>query len=367
VRAVVVDLFCGVGGLSYGFRREGFRVKAGVDSDESCKYAYETNLGAPFISCDIRELPASRIAKFFASDKSAYRILIGCAPCAPFSLYTGRYRKARKRDRHHKWQLLREFSRLVFATRPHVVSMENVTRLRRHRIFKDFVSGLRKRGYKVTYYVVRADHYGVPQRRSRLVLFASRLGEIHLVPSTHRDDPATVRDVIAGLPKLKAGATATGDRLHMARGLTSINLRRLRSTSKAGSWRDWPPELQLDCHKKPNGKSFRSVYGRMRWDAPAPVITTQCLGIGNGRFGHPDQNRAISVREAALLQTFPRKFRFLAAGAPVYGVRLARQIGNAVPVQLGRIIARSIKRHLQSVERVRKHASRPSPRKRTDS
>jgi DNA (cytosine-5)-methyltransferase 1 len=349
MRAAVVDLFCGIGGLSYGFKKEGFSVKLGVDSDESCKFAFETNV-APFVARDIRKLPASQVARVLRSDMSAYRVLIGCAPCAPFSLYTGRYRKAKRRDRHRKWELLREFSRIVLATKPDVVSMENVPRLRRHRIFNEFVQSLESAGYTVSFYHVRADWYGVPQRRSRLVLFASRFGKIELLPPTHRKEPITVREAIGHLPRLKAGRSCATDRLHMSRGLSEINLLRLKATGRGGGWKDWSKHLQLECHKKNKGKSFRSVYGRMQWDAPAPVITTQCLGIGNGRFGHPEQNRAISIREAALLQSFPRRFRFLPPRTPVHGLHLARQIGNAVPVRLGRVIALSIKRHLQDVD-----------------
>lgn len=349
MRTEVVDLFCGIGGLSYGFKNEGFTIKAGFDSDESCKYAFETNVQAPFFGKDIRQLAGSDVAKAFARDRSAYRVLIGCAPCAPFSMYMGRYRKAKRHDQSRKWELLREFSRLIRATKPHVVSMENVPRLRRHPVFNQFVAGLRRSGYTVSHYKVMADRYGVPQRRSRLVLFASLFGKIDILPATHLDNAVTVRDAIGKLPKIKAGVPSEHDRLHVSRALSHVNLLRLRSTKEGGSWKDWSEDLQLRCHKKPQGRSFRSVYGRMRWNAPAPVITTQCLGIGNGRFGHPDQHRAISVREAALLQTFPMKFRFVPPRGPIYGLHLARQIGNAVPVRLSCIIARSIKNHLKSV------------------
>jgi DNA (cytosine-5)-methyltransferase 1 len=220
-------------------------------------------------------------------------------------------------------------------------------------------------GYTVSYKKVRADHYGVPQRRARLVLFASLWGEVHLPPETHRKRPITVKDAIGNLPRIQAGRPCPTDRLHVTRGLSAKNLARLRSTAEGGGWKDWDRSLQLACHKRRKGKSFRSVYGRMRWDAPSPVITTQCLGIGNGRFGHPSQNRAISIREAALLQSFPKGFRFLPPREPINGLRLARQIGNAVPVKLSRVIARAIKRHLGLVSKtpigVRGDAGRRSP------
>lgn len=272
-------------------------------------------------------------------------MLIGCAPCAPFSIYTGRYRKVKQKD--DRWRLLEEFSRLISAIKPDVVSMENVPRLVRHHAFRNFVVGLKDAGYEVTYQKVRAQHYGVPQRRARLVLIASKWGKVAFPPATHLRNPVTVRRAIGKLPPLEAGKPCKRDRLHVTRGLTPRNLARLKVTAEGGSWKDWDEDLQLACHKKKNGSSFRSVYGRMRWDEPSPVITTQCLGIGNGRFGHPEQDRAISIREAALLQSFPKKFRFVRPRGPVLGKPLARHIGNAVPVRLAQVIARAIKRHLE--------------------
>jgi DNA (cytosine-5)-methyltransferase 1 len=343
----VIDVFCGIGGLSHGFKSEGFDVIAGIDSDRSCRFAYETNIKASFIEADVAKIRKKEIVELFNKRKFSHRVLVGCAPCTPFSIYVGRYQKKHRRD--DRWFLLNEFSRLVLLTKPDVISMENVPRLTRHKNFSKFIRELEQAGYSVTYRTVCADSYGVPQRRFRLILFASLWGKIELVPPTHPDKPKTVRDAIGGLPKIRAGERCPSDRLHVTRNLSERNLARLKSTSEGGSWKDWDEELQLKCHKKKKGKSFRSVYGRMRWDAPSPVITTQCLGIGNGRFGHPKQHRAISIREAALLQSFPRNFRFLAPRDTINGRQLARQIGNAVPVKLGKMIARSIKHHLAEV------------------
>lgn len=132
-----VDVFCGVGGLSYGFKKEGFEIKAGIDSDRSCRYAYETNIGSDFLEMDVTSITGSKLNKLFGARRRSYRILIGCAPCQPFSIYTGRYKKAKQTD--GRWQLLDQFARLVAQTKPHVVSMENVARLSRHRVFKKFV------------------------------------------------------------------------------------------------------------------------------------------------------------------------------------------------------------------------------------
>lgn len=344
--AEVVDLFCGIGGLSAGFRREGFDVIAGVDVDSSCRFAYEKNIKATFIAESVKELSAERLIGLFGNDVP--RILVGCAPCQPFSTYTGRYRRGETEDElDRRWELLDEFSRLIDGTCPDIVSMENVPRVTAHPAFQNFVERLDKAGYSVNYHTVRAHEYGVPQRRTRLVLFASKFGPVDLIPPTHRGKPVTVRDAIGDLPPIAAGSAHIDDPLHASRGLGEKNLRRLQATREGGSWKDWDAELQLTCHKKEGGRSFRAVYGRMSWDEPSPVITTQCLGIGNGRFGHPEQDRAISIREAAILQSFPRNFKFAAPSQKISGVQLARQIGNAVPPRLGQIIARSIKRHLE--------------------
>lgn len=348
MRIGVVDIFCGIGGLSYGFSREGFDVIAGIDSDGSCRYAYETNIKAKFIEADVGEIRKQHITSLFNKRKFSYRVLVGCAPCTPFSIYTGRYRKRRRDD--ERWQLLNDFSRLVRMARPDVVSMENVPRLTCHPIFGKFISEIEVAGYTVTYKKVRAHHYGIPQRRSRLVLFASLWGKVELIPPTHLGRLINVRDAIGNLPKIQAGEGCISDRLHVSRRLHPPTLVRIQATAEGGSWKDWDDTLQLACHRKKKGESFRSVYGRMRWDAPSPVITTQCLGIGNGRFGHPEQDRAISIREAALLQSFPKSFRFLPAREPIRSVELSRQIGNAVPLKLSKIIARSIKRHLIDVQ-----------------
>jgi len=224
--------------------------------------------------------------------------------------------------------------------------MENVPDLARHRVFRDFLASLERDGYFVGWGVVDAADYGVPQTRRRLVLLASTLGPIELIPAPRRQKRKTVRDAIGHLDPIAAGMASPKDRLHRSSALTDINIQRIRCTPQGGGWRDWPERLKLACHRKESGASFPSVYGRMRWDEPAPTLTTQCHGLGNGRFGHPDQDRAISLREAALLQTFPASYRFVPDDASIEIGTVARHIGNAVPVRLARAIARSIKLHL---------------------
>lgn len=347
----VIDLFCGIGGLSHGFVKENFNVAAGIDIDETCKYSFETNNNAIFISKSISDISKKEINELFGN--AQYKILVGCAPCQPFSSYT--FKGGEKKD-NKKWKLLYEFARLVKETEPDVISMENVSQLinfKKAPVFKDFLNELHKLGYFIYYEVVNCPDYGIPQNRKRLVLLASKLGEIKLIPKTHnKGNYITVKDAIGKLPRIKDGEVYKKDKLHHARKLTPLNKKRIQTTPYGGSWKDWPDELKLECHKKKSGKSYPSVYGRMKWEEPSPTMTTHCIGYGNGRFGHPEQDRAISLREASLLQTFPIDYKFFDEKEGSFSsVVIARQIGNAVPVKLGEVVARSIKEHLKEVKK----------------
>ena len=341
----VVDLFCGIGGLSYGMKSKGFKILEGFDLDATCQYAYETNNEAKFVYKDIREVTKDDIIPLYS--KKSIKVLAGCAPCQPFSSYA--FKNKNKDEK--KYNLLYEFGRLVKDVQPDIVTMENVPAIASFKlksVLADFVKVLQEERYYVKYQVVYCPNYGIPQTRKRLVLLASRLGEIALIPSTHKkEDYVTVRDVIGHLPPLKAGESCPSDALHRCRTLSPLNMRRMIATPYGGSWRDWPEELLLACHKKEGGKSFGSVYGRMVWEEPAPTMTTLCTGIGNGRFGHPEQNRAISAREAALFQTFPITYKFFPNEQEVSLTKASRYIGNAVPPRLGEVIAESIKQHIR--------------------
>ena len=338
----MVDVFCGAGGLSHGFMLEGFDVRAGIDIDASCRHAYEHNNGARFIEKNIADVRSAEVSALFAEGQ--LRILVGCAPCQPFSPYS------RKRT-DDKWRLLGEFARLVRETQPDVLSMENVPRLANFHggeLLRGFLRDLEDAGYAVWSRVVDCAAYGVPQTRQRLVVLASRVGPIALVPPTHKPGSyRTVRDAIADLPPIAAGKSAADDPLHRASRLSAVNLARIRAAKPGQTWRDWDASLVADCHRKDSGRWYQSVYGRMSWEAPAPTITTQCNGFGNGRFGHPEQDRAISLREAALLQTFPRDYQFFAPDECWTISSAARSIGNAVPVALARAVARSVARTLE--------------------
>lgn len=304
----VIDLFCGIGGLTKGLELAGLNVVAGIDIDDSCRFAYEKNNNAHFIKYDINNLSPSCLNSIYPMD--SIRILVGCAPCQPFSKYSKRYRKTGRKD--DKWKLINTFSSLIEHTLPHIVSMENVPELVHEEVFDTFLKILEENNYFTEWKIVYCPDYGIPQKRKRLVLTASSLGSIHLIHPTHSQDQyRTVKDAIGSMPPLKNGQVDVADPMHRTSRLSPLNLLRIRQSLQGGTWRDWDQQLQLKCHKKASGKSYPSVYGRMSWDEPSPTITTQFYGYGNGRFGHPQQDRAISLREGAILQSFPPDYVFI--------------------------------------------------------
>jgi len=341
MEAVAIDLFCGIGGLTYGIEQSGITVIKGIDLDGTCKETYNTNTKSDFLHQDIKAIKGVDLVKFWG--KSKVKILMGCAPCQPFSSH----RKDKKNRKGHKdWGLLNEFKRLIIESEPEIVSMENVPALQHEEVFLSFVKVLEHLGYFVNFSVHNAVDFGVAQRRKRLLLLASKLGEIKFIAPTHVNNKVTVREVIGQIPPIKAGEISNSDQLHRSSNLSEKNIQRITHSTPGGTWKDWPEELVLECHKKESGKSYSSVYGRMRWDQVAPTITTQFYSYGTGRFGHPEQNRALSLREGALLQSFPLDYKFIFEDTSF--VSIARHIGNAVPPRLGEIIGKSIQKHLTS-------------------
>lgn len=342
---IAIDLFCGIGGLTKGLSLAGINVIAGFDIDESCEFAYEKNNNAKFINKDINDITSEEINQFFREQNGA-KIIVGCAPCQPFSRYSLRYRKEGRTD--DKWRLLYSFSRLVRECIPEIVSMENVPSLTNENVFRDFVQQLKELDYYVDWKIVYCPDYGVPQKRKRLVLLASRLGEIQLIPPLYsKGKYKTVRLAIGEPPPISDGEICKTDSLHRSSKLSKTNRERIGQSIPGGTWRDWDEKLKVSCHNKKSGLTYPSVYGRMKWDEPSPTITTQFYGYGNGRFGHPEQNRAISLREGAILQSFPNDYIFIDERHPAKKRELGIHIGNAVPVELGRAIGISIQRHLQ--------------------
>lgn len=344
-----VDLFCGVGGLTCGVQQAGINVVAGYDIDSRSQFAYEYNNNARFILKDVKEIDSKEISNLYPDDTDI-KVLMGCAPCQPFSTYSHKYKN--NKNTIQKMDLLDYFGQQIEYVQPEIVSMENVPQMKNERVFKDFLDILDKNHYKVDFKVVYAPEYGVPQKRKRLLLLASKLGEIKLLPPQFdKDSYPTLRETIGNLPRLEAREINLEDPLHRSRKLSALNLKRIRQSKPGGTWRDWDEDLLLEAYKKKSGASFGSVYGRLEWNQPSNTITTQFPGIGNGRFGHPEQDRALSLREGAMLQTFPRDYLFtepeLGGSYPI--AQVALQIGNAVPPKLGEVIGKSILEHLESV------------------
>jgi DNA (cytosine-5)-methyltransferase 1 len=346
-----VDLFCGAGGLTLGLAKAGIEVRAGIDLDGRARHAYTANnRPAEFLEWDVSQTSHTAVAELFGS---GYRLLAGCAPCQPFSKLTNGLR------RHRSWNLLDDFGRLVEKIRPEFVTMENVPELatRGTPVFERFLTALSKSGYWCDWGVVDCSNYGAPQTRKRLVLLASKLGPIR-IPKGKYALPRTVRQTIGKLPKVRSGTCHPLDPLHIAAELSPLNLERVRATPKDGGTKDaWPRRLLLPCQRRETGARYHSVYGRMWWDRPAPTMTTLCNGIGNGRFGHPEQDRALTLREAAMLQSFPRSYQFWPADEPIHAKAVARLIGNAVPPALGLALGEALLQHAEEHD-----AKRPGAR-----
>ena len=338
----VVDLFCGVGGLTKGLADAGLNVVAGIDFDGDCEFAYSHNNRTKFYRHDVATLDSSFVHDLFP--ERGLKVLSGCAPCQPFSRY-GRGALQRR----SKWSLLAEFGRIVVDVRPEIVTMENVPELEQHDVFTEFRRQLKDSGYAIVYGVMYCPDFGIPQSRHRLVLIGSLLGIPELPSATHKPQQhPTVRIAIGKLAPIAAGQKDPTDELHRSCQLNDINQKRIRASKPGGTWRDWPKSLRAACHTRESGSTYPSVYGRMDWDKPAPTITTQFFGYGNGRFGHPEQDRAISLREGAILQSFPKSYRFFEPGSYVSSQKLGQLIGNAVPVRLGKAVGRAILEHIEN-------------------
>lgn len=342
----VIDVFCGIGGLTNGMQEAGLKVVAGIDFDQTCEFAFEYNNKSKFVHRDVTSINSREVARLYP--KGSERILVGCAPCQPFSQVPGE-----REDKEGKWRLLYSFAELIEKVKPSIVSMENVPQLKNYKkgkVIKDFSKKLESLGYTITTYKVNAANYGVAQRRYRLLLFASKYGAIELAPKLYEDrEVPTVLDAIGHLPSIEDGEKHTKDSLHFSRKLSALNKKRIIATSEGGNWTEWPKSLLkgLACRSSDTGKTFKSAYGRMSWNKPAPTLTTHCVGLSNGSYGHPQQHRAISLREAALLQSFPADYKFIKNDDEINISVLARHIGNAVPPKLGVTIGISILDHLR--------------------
>jgi DNA (cytosine-5)-methyltransferase 1 len=336
----VFDFFSGCGGTSQGFKQAGMEIAFGIDLNKDAGETFKSNFSdSIFMNMDIRDLSISKIRDIVKTKnpQKDYILFSGCAPCQPFSS-----QNKNKADDDPRIDMLGEFSRFVKGILPDFVFVENVPGIqkvsKKSRPFLDFIDTLNELGYFYEHKVLPALWFGVPQRRERLVLVASKHKIIQLPKATHdgQVNPyTTVKDWIYDLPEIEAGCTHPEIADHETAKLTPLNIERIKVTPEGGGRESWPEQLLLKCHKNHTGHT--DVYGRLSWDKPASSLTTKCISYSNGRFGHPEQNRALSVREAACLQTFPRDYKF-------YGAlqSKARQIGNAVPPLMAEIIGREI-------------------------
>ena len=346
-----VDFFCSGGGMSYGMQKAGIQILAGIDYDNTCRETYETNItGAEFIHADVFDYKETELEKKLSLKKNDDDlILIGCSPCQFWSIInTDKLKSTRSKS------LLVEFRRFVEYFNPGYVVVENVPGVLRRKNesgLEDFIIWLENQGYKVHCKIHNVNEYGVPQSRRRLTLLANRITNIELQPTKSTEEKLTVYDVIGehnGFPKVSAGHKDQTNFMHTVAGLKQINLDRLNITEKDGGSRITyanNDSLAPNCHKN-DTINFKDTYGRMWWHRQSPTITTKFFSISNGRFAHPEENRAISLREGAVLQSFPKDYIFKATSVS----NTARMIGNAVPPKYATSIGMAIiKNHLNTI------------------
>lgn len=359
----VIDLFSGCGGSALGFKQAGFDIKVAVDIDTLASESFKLNFPeAKVFTSDISTISSKELLEAAGVSSGEEIIIIACPPCQGFS--TARRRSQASTDPRNT--LIYEFLRVVADIKPFAFVMENVPGLAKgigKTMFEDIVSRLKKLGYDLVCKVVDTADYGVPQRRKRLVLIGINNPKNRLIfpkPTNQDSDssegylPAwnTVRNSIKDLKKITAGEKSEDDPMHSASNLAGVNLKRMAITPHDGGGRtSWPEELVLECHKKVTG--YKDVYGRMKWDAPSPTITGGCVMISKGRFGHPEQDRAISLREAARLQTFPDDYKFAGNTG-----KIAAQLGNAVPPLLAKRIADTLALYILESENPEKSDSK---------
>lgn len=340
-----VDFFCGGGGMSYGMQMAGVKVLAGIDCELTCKETYEANIkGAKFILADVFNLSAKDLQeKLNLQLNDDELILIGCSPCQFWSIINTDKNKSEKSK-----NLLVEFRRFVEYFKPGYVVVENVPGVLRKKEesgLASFISWLeeKKNGYKVHFDVHNVNDYGVAQNRKRFTLIANRVSDKEITPLKKPGEKLTVKEVIGtenGFPKINAGHKDDTYFLHTVPSISQINKERLQLVKKDGGDRFAfanDEKLQLKCFVN-RDDSFKDTFGRLWWNRPSPTITTKFTSISNGRFVHPEEDRALSLREGASLQSFPKSYKFF--GSSISSI--ARIIGNAVPPEYARRIGLAI-------------------------
>lgn len=329
-----VDLFSGCGGLTLGLKQAGFRVLAAVEMDARAQATYKLNHPDVRLYCEnIKRLSADSLLRDLGFKAGQLDLLAGCPPCQGFSRLRTRNKATSARDPRNN--LIKDFLRFIGVFRPKTIMLENVPALLHDRRFKQLCVELMRLKYRFVARVLNAADYSVPQRRRRLILLASLIGDPEIAPQ--RTDHVTVRQALHGLET----PTRTKDQLH---GFPENRSKKVQSLIRlipknGGSRSDLPVRYQLGCHKRSDG--FSDVYGRMAWDDVAPTLTSGCVNPSKGRFLHPQQNRTITLREAAVLQGFPRRYKFdISHGKEA----IALMIGNALPPPFIAIHARSLRK-----------------------
>lgn len=341
-----IDFFSGAGGLTHGLRSAGINVLAGVDIEASCKETYEkNNKGSVYLERDVTKYSPQELQKDLNIKRNDNdMIFAGCAPCQFWSIiHTSKEKSKKTKD------LILDFQRFVEYFNPGFVLVENVPGIssKEGSPMGKFITTLESLGYKVAHHVTDMSQYGIPQKRKRFTLLASRVSNISLPEPTNKQK--TLKDILGpqnGFSKIKAGTKDPSKFLHSAASLNQKNIERLQMTPHSGGDRsNWQnkKKYQLDCYSS-GEKKFYDTYGRMWWDKPAPTITTKFYSISNGRFAHPDEDRAISLREGATIQTFPKNYEFIGNSV----ASISKMIGNAVPPAFGKILGDQIVRSLGS-------------------
>jgi DNA (cytosine-5)-methyltransferase 1 len=333
-----VDFFCSAGGVTCGFKQAGINILGGIDIDPNCQVTYEKNNDAKYLCADVSNFDIKSLGKIFNIRRNQSNLIfVGCSPCQYYSnMNTDKTKATQTR------LLLDDFQLFVAYYKPGYVFIENVPGLKRDQEsplgkFKSFLSD---NGYVFDDGVVNAKYFGVPQNRRRYVLIATRIKNSIQLPKENKDNIVTVRNAIGDYSKyypISSGHKDKSQFSHTSANLATINKQRLQQVPLDGGSREsWDDELQLDCYREHDGHT--DIYGRMYWDKPSPTITTRFCSISNGRYGHPEQLRAISLREGATLQSFPETYTFYSESQGV----IAKMIGNAVPPKFAEQIGKCI-------------------------
>lgn len=346
IRPIAIDAFSGAGGLALGLIRAGFDVRVAFDHDAHAVSTYRHNIGSHAFEADVKELTGERLLREGGLQQGECSLIAGGPPCQGFSV------QRRGDDRDDRNDLIMDYLRLVSEIAPAMFLMENVSAIagrRGKRVLDAFMNGAKAVGYRVQARVLDAADFGVPQRRKRMIVVGERDDSdvcFEFPTPTHKPSTyRTVRDAIGDLPNpshmLPSDIPIPN---HEPDRISPMNRLRISHVPPGGGREDIPQELRLPCHRVSVDRAgHRNVYGRLHWDEPAGTITTKCNSFTRGKFAHPEDNRNISMREAARLQGFPDDFIFNGDK-----VAVAHQIGNAVPPPLAEMLGRALRRALQA-------------------